>query len=806
MFKSITLEMSLKPFKKTDGGYIENVCREIFSDWRPLCEDAEEISLLLWVGDGSELIEYKGDLSEKTEWGRYIGNANPRNKFSDTARTSLFATSYYYTDNPPVITYGVLKLIIDTVKRIGKEMFPDKKIRVGETFDPGPEFAKSEFKYSLHSEVCVGGSLGASGLVCCYKTLKADNCRYAAYPDGIPDNTSFATFFGKQAQIFLSDMGFDYIWFSNGFGFGSEPWGTMGAIFDGKDFKYERLPKIKEDILSFWRLFRKECPDFPVETRGTNLTMGIDLARDGVPLKEIYDGNFGMLPPPNSPWAALNGDFGLELAGHMSRIGKIPGDKYMFRYYLHDPWWANSPWYDRYESMPHDIYMPMAITRIDENGEVKGAEAFSILSIDNSFGDMPKSCFTESLPHMLKAEKETPDKPPVLVWVYPFDEYSAAATREEVTDMFSCDWLVRGAINNGLPLSGVVTTDNFTKFDGNNALYAQSILLSPVPKKDSPYESAILDFIENGGKVIFYGSVSRAGERFLNLAGIEITDGISGTLPLEVFEIDEGEQPAEINHRPLFSGGDLNTRMRENAETKPFAKIGDRVCGVYGKGFAWVRGTVSCRFVEDKHLLEADDPSKLYRGEKLLRTALYLLGVKISFSLPAPKAKPPVIMISRKNNAYLFSSYTPSSSVKISLELPQGAPILSGYEAVVKNKTASYHFPLAEHRECRVFAEQEEGLITCREAPPASNFYRRRIRVEGLKNATVRFFPEEYCADDVGVLLNPTDETNAEGRDCVCGEYKNDEKGRYFEAKNVTGTLLFSMPVKKNGNGRKEQQ
>ena len=64
-------------------------------------------------------------------------------------------------------------------------------------------------------------------------------------------------------------------------------------------------------------------------------------------------------------------------------------------------------------------------------------------------------------------------------------------------------------------------------------------------------------------------------------------------------------------------------------------------------------------------------------------------------------------------------------------------------------------------------------------------------------------------ADDGKITLkvgNWPDETNAEGRDCVCGEYKNDEKGRYFEAKNVTGTLLFSMPVKKNGNGRKEQQ
>ena len=45
MLKNITLEVSLKPFKKTDSEYIEKVCREIFEDWRPLVRDAETVSV-----------------------------------------------------------------------------------------------------------------------------------------------------------------------------------------------------------------------------------------------------------------------------------------------------------------------------------------------------------------------------------------------------------------------------------------------------------------------------------------------------------------------------------------------------------------------------------------------------------------------------------------------------------------------------------------------------------------------------------------------------------------------------------------
>ena len=41
----------------------------------------------------------------------------------------------------------------------------------------------------------------------------------------------------------------------------------------------------------------------------------------------------GITLPPNSPWAALNDDVGIEVLGHLTRNCNLPGRDFMFRYY-----------------------------------------------------------------------------------------------------------------------------------------------------------------------------------------------------------------------------------------------------------------------------------------------------------------------------------------------------------------------------------------------------------------------------------------------------------------------------------------
>ncbi|MCQ2414389.1 MAG: hypothetical protein MJ082_06335, partial [Clostridia bacterium] len=509
--KNITLEISLKPFRETTDEAIEKVCREVFLQWRQLVKDAECVSVMLWASDGSEILEYRGDLNEKFEWAYLLGTANgaveAKHFDRDPNGTGLHTRPYFYMKNPPVMTYGILKKIVSEFKRQGHLILgEDKKIRVGETFDIGPEFAVSDFKYKRHNEICEGAAFGMKGSTISATTfLHADELSYAGFPDGIPEGTPFGTFFGRQCQVFLPDMGFDYIWFSNGLGFGRDVWSSLGAIFDGETFHTENIKNVKQAVVDFWTYFRKECPDYPIETRGTNMSLGIDCSTDGVPLKMIYDTVPGILPPPNSPWAALDGDFGLELMGYMSRVAEVPNDEYLFRYYIHDPWWVNSPWYDRYNNQPHDIYLPLACARIDKNGEVKAPTHMSLLSIDTSFGKLPDSCANETIPHLLRGLKEMPDEPSPAVWVYPFREYSDATSAEELRAMYNEDWFIRGAVNCAFPLSTVTSTDSF--LCQNKNIYRASVLITAVPYAGSEFEKQIVGYEKAGKKVIFYGAI-----------------------------------------------------------------------------------------------------------------------------------------------------------------------------------------------------------------------------------------------------------------------------------------------------------
>lgn len=799
MFENMTLEMSLKPFKEVNDEYVRKVCVSVFEQWKPLLKHAEVVSVLFWTADGSEILEYDGDYDREIEWCRYVGGATIRedwNKKDDPDGLGLHTRHYHYTKNPPVITYGILKKIIQTVKEAGKEVLGDKIIRVGETFDPGPEFAKSSFKYERHNEICVGESMGKSSMVCCYSLLSGDDVKYAGFPNGIPDKTPFGTFLGRQSQIFLTDMGFDYIWLSNGLGFGTETWGTVGAIFDGEQFHVDQFENIKEKVFTFWQLFREECPGFPIQTRGTNFSMGIDLSTDGVPLKDIYESGLNILPPPNSPWAALNGDFGLEIMGHMSRIACLPDKEYLFRYYIHDPWWANSPWYDRYEGQPHDIYLPLATARIDESGQVHKPTHLNILTVDNSYGEMPDSCVNEPLPHLLKAMKDAPDLPSPVVWVYPFHEYSAAKDEKSVQEAFAGDWFICGAINNGFPLSSVVSTENFVK-TVDSGCYKYSILVSIVPLKDTPYEKAIMEFVSNGGRVIFYGNADRASKAFLALANLRITDEVSGTFEIRLNEkLDRfcrSDYSGIIKHREVICAGGINTELKDSGtNVNALAVAGDKVIGTYGENFVWLRGTNSNSYKKGSALLVPDNPAAYFTGEILMRNALAVFGYQIAFSKDTPSNKTPVMMINRSDNAFMFSVYSPDTTVQTRLKFPLGAPLLLGYDTNLKDGFSTYNFPRADHRECRVFIEQEEGFVTCKEYPPVSHQVRRRIQIIGLKNATVRLFAENGYGEDIGILLNSNYPFFV--GDTFEGEFISDEHGDYYEVRNVTGELLFSMP------------
>jgi hypothetical protein len=87
-----------------------------------------------------------------------------------------------------------------------------------------------------------------------------------------------------------------------------------------------------------------------------------------------------------------------------------------------------------------------------------------------------------------------------------------------------------------------------------------------------------------------------------------------------------------------------------------------------------------------------------------------------------------------------------------------------------------------------VFIEQNNGVISCREAPPINARFRRAIRITGLENATVRLFPERGCECAVSTYKGPDNTPEYDSRfTYVC----DDTIGDYMEGKNVNGTIYF---------------
>lgn len=809
-FDNITLEMSLKPFKQLDPESVGAVCKEMFSLWAPLTRHADQVSVLLWSADGSEILDYGGDPGASFEWAKFIGGANaahPPN--SEPAELSLHERPYYFMENPPNFTYADLKRIIEALRTIG-ESLTGKPVRVGATFDPGPEFARSSFKYERHPEVCMGDTMGKGTFVCCYSVLHGDDRAYASFPDGIPEGTPFGTFFGRQCERFLTDMGFDYIWFSNGFGFGLEAWGVTGAIFNGEVFDTATIGTTREKILDFWRLFRQECPGFPVETRGTNLSTGMDLASNGVPARDIYRGGYRMEPPPNSPWAALNGDFGLELTGYMSKIAELPGSTYPFRFYLHDPWWLNSPWLDRYGREPHDIYLPMSVGRLDAGGNMRRPSSLQFLTVDNSFGEMPEEVPNEVIPHILRARRDSPDTPGPLVWVYPFDEYHdrTFGNPARVEEVFFGDWFIRLAINSGLPLNTVVSTGNLLAlFEKHSSCLERSILVCPVPDAGSPLENALANWVTRGGRLMLYGPLTHAGALLLDMAGLSRDRPLSGEM--EIFldrspdTLESVPYPAILNHRALTCGGGIEAiPLKEDGEAHIVARArqgtDERVLAVSralpeweGGRIAWVHGANSGFYQKGNHLLATDDADKFFAGECLPRFLLQDFGYTLAVRKERPSQRDPLITIAGVDNGFFLSGYHRNTTVELQLRFPQGVPLLIGHETRLRSGRATYVMPRAWHRECRVFVDgQEAGELSCTEQPSVQHGIRRRLLVKGLDHATVRIYPPaEVEQEDVHTLVNASYPYKTGKVPHALGDPRF---GRHVVMENVTGTVTIA--------------
>lgn len=94
--KNLTLEVSLKPFFGLNNEETLQICQRALDQWKLLIEQSEQVSVLFWAADGSEILEYNGKLDDEMEWARFIGNANAHSIIADPSGESITPV---YTEN-----------------------------------------------------------------------------------------------------------------------------------------------------------------------------------------------------------------------------------------------------------------------------------------------------------------------------------------------------------------------------------------------------------------------------------------------------------------------------------------------------------------------------------------------------------------------------------------------------------------------------------------------------------------------------------------------------------------------------------
>ncbi|WP_141503229.1 hypothetical protein [Paenibacillus luteus] len=784
----VTLEMSLKPFKSMAPEAIEAVCAEAIRQWLPLIGMADSCSMLLWVADGSEILVWDGDLQREIEWARYIGYANEQ-FFSHLTEGTDPRIAQPYLSETAKITYGDLQFIIASFKRIAADRY-GIRMEVGATFDAGPEFSYSDFKYKHHPEINlaeVNGqfiSLKADyTVVCGWSKLKEDNVDYAAYPGGIPEGTPFGEFLGRQCASFLPALGFDYIWFSNGFAMSYFPWTYLGANYDGKQLGMVQYEELSTKTLSFWEIFKQECPDYRTEVRGTNYGTGMDLAKDCIPLLDMYERSYVEFPPPNSPWGALNYDFGLELTGYMSRIAMLPSQTYLFRFYANDPWFWQNPWWDLYDREPHDIYCPLTVARVNTEGELESPGIVQILTIDSEKGELDEDIPMEVIPHIKKAFKDAPDQPGILTWLYPFRELheAMAESDEHSSDAFFHDWFVRNAINQGLPLNTVVSTDDFFAMNDDAIHKLQdTILFTAAFWIKGEKALRIIEYVRNGGKIIFYGRVEDPDLRkLLNLACEDELEGdfsVNLTLPRDTIKNGEhvsGDGNHKLYHHSNISGGGLSDVVDDLTDNNTLVHASVNQLGLErvftltralpewnGGQAGWVRGSLPFQPAGVTHLPVRQE-KEFVDSSLFVRYLLQPFGYSLYQSKEDAASESALLFITRNDNAFILTGCKQDTSVGLQLQFPDGAPLIVGQTAMIGEGTAAYALDRTFHDECRLFVKQKQiSRIICRENQPVPTPKKRSntlrtISVYNLVEADVTIYPPlaELQAGNVEVKL-----------------------------------------------------
>lgn len=762
-WRRVVLETSLKPFAGEES--FAAAGRRLFQVWAPLVNRAEVVAVLLWVADGSEILEWSGDLHQRLEWGRYIGFNN------SNVRPDLYYPGWYHnrTARPfrwglPTWTYAELQAIIAGLRLAAREAH-GMDLEVGATFDPGPEFARSRFKYRWHPEVLFPQEddepRAPIRFVTCQATLHADGRRYGAYPDGIPEGESLGTFLGRQFRSLAQAVGFDYLWLSNGFGYSHFAWTQTGELFQRGVWRPERAGDQRRRTLHFWQDFRRACPEAAVEVRGTNFSVGMDLATDGADHQAILAEGRLEVMPPNLP--VLHADLLAEdIVTYLSRQAKSPTTRIIYRTYLNDPWFEQNPWYDIYNREPLETYTAMSTARLNDEGGVDTPTDLHLLTVDTERGDWPADEALEVIPHYQRALEERADAPGPLVWVYPSDEYHQVLRQQPhlLSEVFFHDHFLTRAVDGGLPLLTVCSSDRFVRLQQAGRL-PDAVFLAPAPLGRADYAEALVAHVGAGGQGIFYGSLAHAPAAVWEALQVQPSNqALSGAFAVEnrltpdrfATLVGNCWPQARLSHDPATGGKGFaeicsdwdDPEVRIVLEQDGNRRVGAVVRALPGGGkLGWIRGVVPygrpCGppWFRLPRLPQADR----LRSQDWLRRLVAEFGWDILQQRGGPDTEPVRLFLKRCRGAWYFVGSKPDTSVHALVRTPFGAPVFTEYDTPLRDGYAEEHFGKTLYNEVRFFVKQDSGVVKVKSLS-FGPMHQRCLHLSGCRHAKVTIFPD----------------------------------------------------------------
>ncbi len=826
----LVLESSLKPFTDSMPGGIRSTCQRIWTIWRPLIERVDQLAVMLWVGSGDEIFTWTGDEDQPLPWANQIGfcNYHRRGAYDPKNRHYRLNRAVPYVARLPALRFRDLRDIVRSLRRTARQAF-GRPIEVGATVDPGPEFVDSPFRYEAHRELLVQPQPWMTRymqFITHQAAIHGDGHAYAAFPKGLDEDVPLGRFLGLQFEALRRYVGFDYLWFSNGFGYTHHPWGWRGELMDGASFHPERAAQERRRLVTFWRDFREACPDAGVEVRGTNFSVAMDLASDGCSHEDVASIARLVRPPCNPPWGSRS--LGLEMVSYLSRLAAMPYGRIPLRFYLNDPWFVSRPWYDYYGREAFDIYVPAAASRLSERRGVDTPTDLGLLTIDSSAGVLDDRQAIEVIPHLLEAGRECADAPGPVIWVYPAREYERTLREapEELHHLFAQDWFMSRAVDGGFPLGTVCASQTFLRLEQQGQL-PDAVYVAPAPIGETEYARALARHVRSGGQVMLYGSLERAPASLLKMLRVRLGEPVEGdflvvqdhlqadrfavrpqalieddpTLAAIGMTIKASNRDARglrrpLRHRALVSGGGLREIVEED-DTGARVVVGRgrrrRACAVVrasrawrGGQLLWLRGTVS--FDPGLSTLEpAWDPAhSCLQPAEWARALLGETGLRIVQERREPATRPTYLFIKRTRGAWVFVGHKPDTSVRFFVRTPQGAPAYEEQETPIIGGFAGESFGKTFCRAARVFIDRMTDGVVAVKLLPLPLGRRAHFSVTGLRGATVTLYPDPEALAEGTVRVQPRLRAGrSPGRQI-------DRREGTIRVRNVTGSLYIS--------------